>query len=92
MASIARAYNIDVAELEALNAGLDATQLQIDQEINVPCTEAMYCTYYLKEGDTLAALVSAIQTYKADTDLDTLASLNPDLEPTKLVVGQVCNA
>lgn len=86
---IAIRYNISLDDLVHANPLLDPTRLEIGQIICIPvATPPVTCppgtrSYMIKAGDTFYNLA-----IKYRTTVDAIQKANPNVDPTRLLIGQ----
>ena len=99
---VATRLGVPLSMLLSLNPGVEPTKLQIGQLINVPCApstpagqqpparpvpaSSTGCTYKIAHLDTFNAVAARL-----GVPPDSILSLNPGVEPTKLQIGQLIN-
>lgn len=76
-------FKTTVEAVQAANPGVSPTALQIGQVINIPSTTTDK-NYTIKTGDTFSAIAKTL-----NVDVAAIVTLNPGVDPTKLIVGQI---
>lgn len=85
--SISQKLHISVQALEAANPGVNANNLKVGEELNVPGGASSATTKYtIKSGDTLFSIAQS-----HGISVEAIEAANPGIKPSALKVGQVIN-
>ena len=86
---IATKFNITVDAIVSSNPDINTESLRVGQIVCIPQTQPSTCPigtspYEIKRGDTLATIAN-----RFNTSVESILSVNPDIVPENLSIGQV---
>ncbi len=89
LGEIARRAEVPLVRLERFNPGVDARRLAVGRRLLVPGHDERAPSggpyrYRVRPGDTYSAIAQ-----RFDADPDRIQAANPDIPPTRLMVGQL---